>query len=113
MVTIIEHNDSSKTIMSKNKLRQAINTIVVETEDGERDAKRNVNNMTTDTFIQPPVTTNTPRDKIDVENERRIYSDSLTETLKGFNILTLQSKINDSTDDHKKSPKATQKAIHW
>ena len=26
--------------------------------------------------------------------------DSLTETLKGFNILTLQSTINDSADDH-------------
>ena len=56
--------------------------------------------MTTDTFIQPPVTTNTPREKTDVANEKQISSDSLTETLKGFNILKLQSKINDSADDH-------------
>ena len=56
--------------------------------------------MTTDTFIQPPVTTNTPREKKYVANERQIPSDSLTETLKVFNKLTLQSTINDSTDDH-------------
>ena len=56
--------------------------------------------MTTDTFIQTPATTNTPREKTDVENERQIYSDSLTETLKGFNRLTLQSTINNYADDH-------------
>ena len=63
---------------------------MAETEDEERDAKRNANNVTKDTFIQPPVTTNTPREKTDVANERQISSDSLTETLKGFNRLTLQ-----------------------
>ena len=56
--------------------------------------------MTKDNFIQPPVTTNTLREKTDVANERRIYSGSLTETLKGFNRLMLQSTINDSADDH-------------
>ena len=53
-----------------------------------------------DTFIQTPVTTNTPREKIDVASERRNSSDSLTETLTIFNRLTLQSTINDSADDH-------------
>ena len=56
--------------------------------------------MTTDTFIQPPVTTNTQREKTKVANERRISLGSLTEMLKGFNRLTLQSTINDSADDH-------------
>ena len=56
--------------------------------------------MTTDTFIQPPATTNTPREKTDITNEWRTYSDSLTETLKGFNRLTIQSTIKDSADDH-------------
>ena len=69
-------------------------------ENEERDAKHNANNVTTDTFICPPVTTNTPREKTDVANERRISLDSITETLKRFNILTLQSTINNSSDDH-------------
>ena len=51
---MIEHNDRSKTPLLKEKIRQAINTIVAETEDEERYAKRNANNVTTDTFIQPP-----------------------------------------------------------
>ena len=78
----IEHNDRTKTPLSKEKLWQEINTIVAETEDEERDAKRNANNMITDTFIQPQVTTNTTREKTDVANERLISSDSLIETLK-------------------------------
>ena len=44
--------------------------------------------------------TNTPREKTDVANERRISSASLTETLKLFNRLTLQSTINNYADDH-------------
>ena len=55
-----------------------------------------------DTFIQPPIMTNTPREKTDVSNERRISSDSLTEILKGFNRLTFQSTINNYADDHSK-----------
>ena len=74
--------------------------IVEETEDEEQDAKHNANNVTKDTFIQYPVPANTPREKTDVANERRISSDSLTETLKGFNRLMLQSTINDSTNDY-------------
>ena len=56
--------------------------------------------MTTDTFVQSPVTTNKPREKTEVPNERRISSDSLTETLKVFNRLTLKSTINNIVDDH-------------
>ena len=67
---------------------------------GTEEEERNANNVTMDTFIQPPVTTNTPREKTDVDNERRIYSDSLIETIKGFNKLTLDPTINDSADDH-------------
>ena len=33
--TMIEHNDRSKTPLSKEKFQQAINTIVAETEDEE------------------------------------------------------------------------------
>ena len=94
--TMIEHNDRSKTPLSKEKLQKAINTVVAETED----KKRNANNVNTDTFIHPPVTTNTPREKTYVANERQISPDSLTETIKGFNRLTLLSTINDSAYDH-------------
>ena len=75
----IEHTDRSKTPFSNEKLRQAINMIVEETkaEDEEQDAKHNANNVTKDTFIQPPVTTNTPKLKTDVANERQISSESL------------------------------------
>ena len=72
---------------------------MAETEDEERYAKHNANKVTTNTLIQPPITTNEPREKIDVTKERRISSDSLTETIKGFHRLTLQSTIN---DDHSK-----------
>ena len=94
--TMIEPNDRTKTPFKKEKLQQAINTIVEETEEEER----NANNVTTDTFIHPPISTNAPREKTYVANERQIASNSLVETMKGINKLTLQSKINDSTDDH-------------
>ena len=66
----------------------------------KEDKERNANDVTTETFIQSPVTTNAPRNKIDLANERRISPDILTETIKGFNRLTLQSKIINSADDH-------------
>ena len=69
---------------------------MAETEEEER----NTNNVTMDTFIHPPVTTNAPREKADVANEKRISLDCLTETIKGFNRLTLQSTINDYANDH-------------
>ena len=69
-----------------------------ETEDEERDAIRNANNVTMYTlFHQPPVQTNTQRDIANMTNERRIYSDIMAETIKGFNGLTIQSTMNDST----------------
>ena len=56
---LIEHNDRTKTPLSKEKIQQAINTIVIETkEEG-----CNANNATTGTFVQPPVTTNASRKK--------------------------------------------------
>ena len=54
LVTTIEHNDCSNTPFSKEHLLQPINTVVAYTEDEDRDAKHNTNNVTTDTFIQPP-----------------------------------------------------------
>ena len=53
-----------------------------------------------DTFIQSSVTTNTPRKKVNVPNERQISSDTLAETIKGFNISRLQLTIDDSAYYH-------------
>ena len=66
------------------------------------DEERNSNNVITDTFIQPHFTTNAPREETDVANEMQISSDILTETIKLFIRLTLQSTINDSVDVHSK-----------
>ena len=79
---------------------KAVSTIVAETEKEERDAKRNPDNVTMDTFIQSTVTTNTSRKKTNVPNEKRISLESLAETIKGFNIFTLQSTIKNSADYH-------------
>ena len=81
--------------------------IVADYKYEERDTKCNSNNVTMDTFIRSPVTTNIPREKTDVLNVRRILSGSLTETLRGFNILTLQSTINYSADAES-DPKSNQ-----
>ena len=53
-----------------------------------------------DTFIQSPVMTNISRKKAKVQNEKGISLDSLAETIKGYNILTFQSTINDYADYH-------------
>ena len=70
---------------------------MAETEEKEHDAKHNTNNVTMDTFChQSPVKTNIQGEIANVKNKRRISSDILSETIKGFNGLTVQSTINDS-----------------
>ena len=75
--TIFEHNDLHNVPFYNEKLWQSVSTIMEETEEEECDAKRNANNVTMDTFIQFPVTTNTPRKKTNVTNERKISLDSM------------------------------------
>ena len=77
--------------MSNKKLQQALSKVMSETEEEERDTKRNSNNVTMDTFChQYPVTTNTQLEIENVKNERQISLDILAETIKGFNGLTIQ-----------------------
>ena len=85
---------------------------MAETEEEERDAKRNVNNVDMNTlFNQYPVTINTQRKDANVTNERRIVLNILAETIKELNGLTIQSTINDSAyynskeDDDESDPK--------
>ena len=69
---------------------------MTETEEEERDAERNSNNVTMDHLChQYPVTTNTQGEIANVKNERRIYLGILAESIKGFNGLAFQSTIND------------------
>ena len=56
--------------------------------------------MTMETFCQSPVTTNTQRKIENVPNERRIFSNILSETIKLFKGLTIQSIINNSLYYH-------------
>ena len=67
-----------------------------EMEEEERNSGHNSNNVTKDTFSQSPVTINTQRNNSNIANDRRISSDILAETIKGFKVLTHQSTIDDS-----------------
>ena len=51
-------------------------------EDKEKDAYRNVNNITMDTMFQSPVTINAQKKDANVKYERQIASDILAETIK-------------------------------
>ena len=68
METLIDHNGCHNVPLSNEKLQQAVSTVISETEEGERDAKRNANNVSMDTFIHSPVTTDTPRKVTNVPN---------------------------------------------
>ena len=57
---LIDHNDRHNVPFSNEKLWQEVSTVMEETEEEELDAKHNANNLTMDTFIQFPVTANTP-----------------------------------------------------
>ena len=68
---------------------------MAETKEGKCNTKRNAKTVTMDTFCPHyAVTTNTQGGISNVTNETRISSDILVKTMKGFNILTIQSKIN-------------------
>ena len=68
--TLVDYNDSKNAPLSNGKLRQEFSKIMVETEEEERDAEYNANNVTMDNFFhQSPVTTNTQGDIANVTNE--------------------------------------------
>ena len=59
-------------------------------EEEEKDAKRNVNNVTTDTFFHSTVTINTQMKDSNMTNKIRIASDIHAETIKEFKRCTIQ-----------------------
>ena len=92
--TLTDHNYCHNAPLSNEKLRQAVNRFMAETEEEERDTKRNVNNVTMDSFLQSHVTINTQRKDTNVKNERRIASEIIKETIKEYHGLTIQSTIS-------------------
>ena len=84
--SIIQHNHRHGTPLSSKKLREAVIRVM---EDEEKDAKRNVNNITMDTFFQSPVTFNAQKKDANVTYERLIASDILAETIKEFKGCTI------------------------
>ena len=66
--TLVDYNDRNNAPLSNEKIWQAFSKVMAETEDEERDAKCNANNVTMDTlFHQSPVTTNTQGDIANVK----------------------------------------------
>ena len=53
--SLIEHNHRHGTPFSSTNLQEAVSRVM---EEEEKHVKRNVNNVTTDTFFQSPITIN-------------------------------------------------------
>ena len=75
---------------------------MIQTEGEEKDAERNVNNITIDTLVQSSVTINKQREDATVSNERRIASNIHAEMIKEFKGFTIQSTISNSTHSDSK-----------
>ena len=76
---LIEHNHRHGTPISNEKLQESVIRVM---DDEEKDAKRNVNNVTTDTLFYSPVTVNKQNKYANVTYERQIYLGILAETIK-------------------------------
>ena len=81
--TIVDYNDRNNEPWSNMKLQQQVSKVMAETEEEERDAKRNANNVTMDTLGHRfPATTNKEGEIANGTNERRIILNILAETIK-------------------------------
>ena len=114
--TLVDYNDSNNTPLSNEKLQIAVNKVMAETEDQERDTKHNTNNVTMDNFYKSPVRIDKQRKKANVKNVRQISSNVLAKTIKEFKGLTIQpindyghyrSEEGDKEIDQKRYPKVT------
>ena len=105
--TAIDYNNHHNAPLSDENLKQAIYTVMAETEKEEFDAKRNSNNVTIYTLCQSPDMTNTQGNILNVPNERRISSNIMAETIKGFKELTIQSTVNNYLYYHSKEDDAS------
>ena len=92
--SLLEHNHCHGTPLSSKKLQEAVIRVM---EDEEKYAERNINNVTTDTSFQSPVTINAQKKYANVTYEGQIASGILAETIKYFKGCRIQSTISDST----------------
>ena len=76
---LIKHNRCHGTPMSNKNIQEAA-TRVMEYE--EKDSERNVNNVTTDTLLQLPITVNAQKKDANMTYERRISLGIIVETIK-------------------------------
>ena len=59
---LVDYNDRNNKPLPNDKIQQAVSRVMAETEEEERDAEHNANNVTMDTFFNhSPVTINTQR----------------------------------------------------
>ena len=80
--SLLYHNDRHGTPLSSKKLQELVSRVMAETEENEKYAKQNINNVTMDTLFQSPVTSNTQRKDGNVTNDRQIALDIHAETIK-------------------------------
>ena len=93
LYSLLEYNHCHGTPFYSRNIQEAVIRVM---EDKEKDAEHNVNNVTTDTFFQSPVTINAQNKDANVTYEKRIASGILAETIKKFKGCTIQSTINNS-----------------
>ena len=70
--SLFDHNDRRGTPLSSKKLQEAVSRVMAGTEEEEKYAKINVNNVTMDILLQYLVSINTQSKYENVTNERRI-----------------------------------------
>ena len=79
---LLDNNERPDTPLSIKRLQEEVSRVTAGTEEKEKDAKRNVNNVTMDTLFQSPFKINTQRKIANVTNERQIAADIHAETMK-------------------------------
>ena len=98
--TLVHYNECNNAPFSNEKIRQAMNIVIVEEELDDH-------NVTVDTFFQSHVTQE-ENVKMILTSERRIYSEIMAETIKGLTINKsgyYNSEKNDAEGDPKIDPK--------
>ena len=61
--TLVDYNDRNNVPLSNEKTQQAVSKVMAETEEEERDTKRNASNVTMDTFFNQSTKRNFKCDK--------------------------------------------------
>ena len=80
--SLFDDNEHHVTPLSSKNPHEAVNRVIVGTEEGGKDAKHNVNNVTMDTLFHSPVTLNAQNKDGNMTNERQISADIHAETMK-------------------------------